>query len=74
MQVNGKKALTYTTPPLEVDVLSTGHPAVHLWFVTEAPDLDFFVCLEEVNGNKSTYITEGKFESITPCFESGSFR
>jgi uncharacterized protein len=59
MQTNDQKALTYTTPPLESDMEVTGHPVVHLWFVTDAPDLDFFVYLEEVDGSRSTYLTEG---------------
>jgi putative CocE/NonD family hydrolase len=63
MQINDKKALTYTTSPLESDVEVTGHPIVHLWFVTEASDLDFFVYLEEVDGKKSTYITEGNLRA-----------
>jgi putative CocE/NonD family hydrolase len=60
MQTNDQKALTYTTPPLEADVEVTGHPGAHLWFTTDAPDLDTFVYLEEVDGRgRSTYITEG---------------
>jgi putative CocE/NonD family hydrolase len=60
MQSNDQKALTYTTPPLEADVEVTGHPLVHLWLTTDAPDLDAFVYLEEVDGRgKSTYISEG---------------
>ena len=60
MRANDEKALTYTTSPLETDVEVTGHPVVHLWFVTDAPDLDLFVYLEEVDrSGKSTYITEG---------------
>jgi putative CocE/NonD family hydrolase len=60
MRSNDKKALTYTTSPLETEVEVTGHPVVHLWLMTDAPDLDVFLYLEEVdrNGN-STYITEG---------------
>ncbi len=54
------KALTYPTPPLEADLEVTGHPVVHLWLSTAAPDLDVFVYLEEVDAKgKSTYITEG---------------
>jgi putative CocE/NonD family hydrolase len=54
------KALTYTTPPLQSEVLVTGHPVVHVWITTTAPDLDVFVYLEEVDRNgKSTYVTEG---------------
>jgi hypothetical protein len=41
----------------------TGHPVVHLWCVTEASDLDFFVYLEEVNGSKSTYITQSNLRA-----------
>ena len=64
MQVNDQKALTYTTPPLEADLEVTGHPLVHLWLTTDAPDLDAFVYLEEVDGSgRSTYITEGNLRA-----------
>ena len=60
MTSNDAKALTYTTPPLEADLLVIGHPLVHLWLATAAPDLDIFVYLEEVDAQgHSTYITEG---------------
>jgi len=60
MRANDEKALTYTTSPLETDVEVTGHPVVHLWISTDAPDLDVFVYLEEVDRKgKTTYITEG---------------
>ena len=59
MRVNDQKALTYTTPPLDSDMEITGHPVVHLWVTTDAADLDFFVYLEMVEGDKSTYLTEG---------------
>ena len=60
MRANDEKALTYTTSPLETDVEVTGHPVAHLWISSDAPDLDMFVYLEEVDHNgKSTYITEG---------------
>ena len=52
--------MTYTTQPLESALLVTGHPVVHLWLSTAAPDLDVFVYFEEVDSRgKSTYITEG---------------
>ena len=64
MRANDEKALTYTTPPLQTDVEVTGHPVVHLWIATDAPDLDFFVYLEEVNSRgKSTYVTEGNLRA-----------
>ena len=60
MRANDEKALTYTTSPLETDVEVTGHPVVHLWISSDAPDLDVFVYLEEVDRKgKSAYITEG---------------
>ena len=38
----------------------TGHPIVHLWVSSTAEDGDFFVYLEEVDGQGvSHYITEG---------------
>ncbi len=60
MRSNDRKALTYTTPPLETEVEVTGHPVAHVWLTTDAPDLDAFVYLEAVErGGKSAYITEG---------------
>jgi hypothetical protein len=64
MRSNDRKALTYTTSPLETNVEVTGHPVVHLWLRTEAPDLDAFVYLEEVTGSgESFYITEGNLRA-----------
>jgi uncharacterized protein len=60
MSSNDAKAMSYTTAPLEAATQVIGHPIVHLWFRTDAPDLDVFVYLEEVDGSgHSTYITEG---------------
>jgi putative CocE/NonD family hydrolase len=53
------KALTYTTPPLATATNIIGHPVIHLWLSTEAPDLDAFVYLEEVDGRNSTYVSQG---------------
>ncbi len=60
MRSNDAKALTYTTAPLESPVQVIGHPVVHIWLQTDAPDLDLFVYLEDVDdeGN-SIYVTEG---------------
>jgi putative CocE/NonD family hydrolase len=61
---NDEKALTYTTPPLDSDVEITGHPVVHLWLSSEAPDVDLFVYLEEVDrAGRSTYVTEGNLRA-----------
>jgi uncharacterized protein len=60
MRTNDSKALTYSTPTLEKAITVVGHPIVHIWLSSDAPDLDTFVYIEEVAGNgKSTYITEG---------------
>jgi len=64
MRSNDAKALIYTTPPLETAITIVGHPIVHIWLSTDAPDLDAFVYLEEVDGNgNSTYITEGELRA-----------
>ena len=64
LRAHDAKALTYTTPPLDTDVEVTGHPIVHLWLATAAPDLDVFAYLEEVEAaGKSTYITEGELRA-----------
>jgi hypothetical protein len=74
MRANDEKALTYTTPPLEADVEVTGHPVVHLWLATGAPDLDVFVYLEEVDGKgKSTYVTEGNLRASHRALSEASF-
>jgi uncharacterized protein len=60
MRSNDAKALTYTTTPLESSVQVIGHPAAHVWLLTDAPDLDVFVYLEEVDAEgNSIYVTEG---------------
>ena len=60
MSGNDRKSLTYTAAPLNADTEITGHPTVSLWLMTEAPDLDVFVYLEEVDAKgRSTYVTEG---------------
>jgi uncharacterized protein len=60
LRSNDAKALTYTTAPLEAPVQVIGHPVVHLSLRTDAPDLDVFVYLEEVDAEgNSTYVTEG---------------
>jgi uncharacterized protein len=60
LRTRDAKALTYTTPPLAADAEVTGHPVMHLWLATAAPDLDVFAYLEEVDSQgKAVYITEG---------------
>ena len=60
MRANDAKAFSYTSVPLEASVQVIGHPVVHVWLQTDAPDLDSFVYLEEVDeGGNSRYVTEG---------------
>jgi putative CocE/NonD family hydrolase len=64
MRSNDAKALTYTTPPLEKAIQVIGHPVVHVWLKSDAPDLDIFTYLEEVDSSgNSTYITEGNLRA-----------
>jgi hypothetical protein len=64
LRENDQKSLTYTTPELEDDVEITGHPVVHLWLCTDAPDLDVYVYLEVVDrSGRSGYITEGNLRA-----------
>ena len=64
LRARDAQALTYTTAPLEKAVTLTGHPVAHLWLRTDAPDLDVFVYLEEVDpqGN-AAYITQGNLRA-----------
>jgi putative CocE/NonD family hydrolase len=60
LAANDRKALTYTTPPLESDIAVVGHPVVTLHVTATGGDADFHVLLEEVDGEGAVrYITEG---------------
>lgn len=60
LSANDTKGLTYTTPPLTAPLEVTGHPVVHLWLSSSAPDADLFVYLENVDEKgTSHYVTEG---------------
>jgi putative CocE/NonD family hydrolase len=74
MRSNDAKALTCTTVPLDSPVQVIGHPVVHIWLRTDAPDLDLFVYLEEVDdeGN-STYVTEGNLRAPHRALGKASF-
>ncbi|MBN2034782.1 MAG: CocE/NonD family hydrolase [Deltaproteobacteria bacterium] len=74
MRSNDAKALIYTTAPLESPVQVIGHPVVRIWLRTDAPDLDLFVYLEEVDedGN-STYVTEGNLRASHRALGKASF-
>ena len=60
LAANDRKALTYTTPPLENDLTVVGHPVVTLYVTAKGGDADFHVLLEEVDGEGAVrYVTEG---------------
>ncbi|HSQ79484.1 MAG TPA: CocE/NonD family hydrolase [Candidatus Bathyarchaeia archaeon] len=64
LAANDAKGWTYTTVPLTSDVEVTGHPVVHLWVSSTAPDGDFFAYLEEVDqAGFSRYVTEGAIKA-----------
>jgi len=64
MRLHDARALSYTTPPLQADVPIIGHPVCHVWLASDAPDLDVFAYLEEVDHKGgSTYITEGNLRA-----------
>ena len=73
-RANDEKALTYTSEPLEADLEIAGHPLVHLWLTTDAPDLDLFAYLEEVDdqGNVA-YVTEGNLRASHRLVEEAPF-
>ena len=73
MRANDERALTYTTERLESYMEVTGHPVVRLWFATDASDLDFFVYLEEVNGSRSTYVTQGNLRASHRALSQAPF-
>jgi putative CocE/NonD family hydrolase len=74
MRANDAKALSYTTPPLEAAVQVVGHPVVHLWLSSDAPDLDVFAYLEEVDGSgNSTYVTEGNLRASHRAMASAPY-
>ncbi len=75
MQTNDAKALTHTSSPLTADVTITGHPIVRLWLSTEAPDLDVFVYLEELDrSGKSNYVTEGNLRASNRRVSAAPFK
>ena len=60
MSTNDDKALTFTSEPLEDDLILVGHPVIQLVISSNSSDPDLFVYLEGVDGkNHSQYITEG---------------
>ncbi|WP_328883245.1 CocE/NonD family hydrolase [Streptomyces sp. NBC_00299] len=60
MTGNDRTALTYTTAPLEQELEVTGHPVAELWVTSTHLDGDFFLYLEDVDGEGvSHYVTEG---------------
>ena len=61
---NDAKGLTYTTEPLAVATEVTGHPVLHLWLTSSAPDVDILAYLEEVTADgTSHYVTEGQLRA-----------
>lgn len=61
---NDAKGLTYTTAPLESDLLTAGFPVITLYTQATVPDAIFTVYLEEVRPDGySTMITQGSIRA-----------
>lgn len=66
-----EQCLTYTCEPLDTSVEVTGHPIVHLFVSSSAPDGDFFVYLEDVDENgEALLVTEGQLRAGFAHLES----
>lgn len=53
------KSLTFTSEPLEKDLLVVGHPLVEFWMTASTKDADVFVVLEEVETDGSSrFVTD----------------
>ena len=60
-----KKLLTYTSPPMEMDIEITGSPIVTLYVASTEDDGAFHVYLEDVAPDgRVTYLTEGILRAI----------
>jgi hypothetical protein len=74
MRSHDSKAMTYTTPALQTTLEVVGHPIAHVWLTTQAPDLDVFAYLEQVDGKgNSTYITEGELRASHRALSEAPF-
>jgi putative CocE/NonD family hydrolase len=64
MRANDAKGFSYTGAPLAHDTEVVGHPVLRVWFAADAPDVDVFAYLEEVDGDGgSAYVTEGNLRA-----------
>ncbi len=60
MAENDSRALTFTTPPMQKDLVIAGIPLVKIYLSASTPDADVYALLEEVDASgRSNYITEG---------------
>ena len=64
---NDAKGITYTTKPIEKDILLIGHPVVTLQIAAAEDDIDFFACLEDIDA-------EGKSQLLTDSVLRASHR
>ncbi len=73
MTANDKRSLTFTSAPLDEDVVIAGIPVVKLYLSASMPDADVYALLEEVDSDgKSSLVSEGMLraslrkESVAP--------
>lgn len=66
-----KQCVTYTSAPLDANTEVTGHPILHLFVSSTAPDGDFFVYLEDVDEDgEALLVTEGQLRAGFAHIES----
>jgi predicted acyl esterase len=57
---NDRKGLTYTTAPLEKDLIVIGHPVITIYATANVPDAEFSIYVEEIDADGSSrFVTDG---------------
>ena len=61
----GQNVLSYETTSLPADMEVTGHPSMHLWLTSDAPDADVVARLDDVapDGSVRSYNMHGQFRA-----------
>lgn len=65
LTANDRKGLTYTTAPLEKDLIVIGHPVITIYATANVPDAEFSIYLEEIDANGwSRFVTDGYIRAL----------
>ncbi len=73
MRYHDAKALTCTSPALSEALNITGHPIVHLWLSTSAPDLDIYYWKRWTGAGIHLFLG-GQLASFPSCFKPSAFQ